>query len=61
MFQKLVLFTSSGEIRAETYSFSPTDWATVKPGPGGPTKSYDLSKTLTMFEVQKKLTEPLPR
>jgi hypothetical protein len=61
MFQKLVLFTSSGESSAQTYFFWNPDWATFKPGPGGPTSTYDLSKTLAMYEVQKKLTELLPR
>jgi hypothetical protein len=37
--------------------FGPLIEQTVKPGPGGPTNIYDLSKTLTMYEVQKKLTE----
>jgi hypothetical protein len=48
-FRKLVLFISSGESRGESYSFWPPEWATVKPGPGGTTKSYDLSKTLIMY------------
>jgi hypothetical protein len=61
MFQKLVLFTSSGESRARIYCFWPPDWANVKPGTGGLTNIYDLSKILTIFEVQKKLTELLPR
>jgi hypothetical protein len=60
-FPNLVLFTCSGEIRAQTYSFWPPDWRTVKPGPGGPTNIYGLSKTLTMFEVKEKLTELLSR
>jgi hypothetical protein len=60
-FRKLVLFTSSVESRAQTNSFWPPDWVTVKSGPGGRTSTYDFSKTLTMFEVQRKLTELLSR